>query len=202
MHARLRIGQQRQRVNVSRFQLGDVPVFEHQARHFVLLGQVLQHVLRGGNSLALAAARRRGQSQMRKQHLAKLLRRIDIEPPSGQRKDALAHALQLRREPLRQPVQHAQIDAHAGLLHAEQNRRQRQIDLLIHALHARLFRFIPQRRRQRMNRRRARRQRRRRGLSMARGHIGQRLRGVRGIERIGEQHRVVHRAAQRSRPAQ
>ena len=35
-------------------------------------------------------------------------------------------------------------------------------------------------------------------LAVARGHIGQRLRGVGGIERVGEQHGVVHRAAQRN----
>ena len=35
------------------------------------------------------------------------------------------------------------------------------------------------------------------GCPVARRHIGQRLRGVRRIERVGEQHGVVHRAAQR-----
>ena len=36
-----------------------------------------------------------------------------------------------------------------------------------------------------------------RGLRVARGHIGQRLRRVRGIERVGEQHGVVHCSTQR-----
>ena len=38
---------------------------------------------------------------------------------------------------------------------------------------------------------------------MTRGHIGQRLRGVRGIECVREQHGVIHCAAQRdTKPAQ
>ena len=36
----------------------------------------------------------------------------------------------------------------------------------------------------------------RRGLAVARGHIGERLRGVGGVERVGEQHGVVDCAAQ------
>jgi hypothetical protein len=69
---------------------------------------------------------------------------------------------------------------------------------LINALHAGLFHLGLQRRNQRMNRRRARGQRGRRRLIVARRHIGQRLRGVRGIQRVREQHGVVHRAAQRN----
>ena len=47
-----------------------------------------------------------------------------------------------------------------------------------------------------MNRRSRRRQRRWRRLTVARGHIGQRLRCVRGVQRVREKHGVVHRAAQ------
>ncbi len=65
VHARFGIGQQRQRVDVIRFQLGQMPVFEHQARNFVFLGKKLQHVLRGGNGFVFAAAGRSGQAQMR-----------------------------------------------------------------------------------------------------------------------------------------
>ena len=66
---------------------------------------------------------------MRKKHLAKLLGRVDVEAPSGQLEDALADALKLDGEALRKSVEHAGVDAHAGLLHAEENRRKRQIDL-------------------------------------------------------------------------
>ncbi len=86
---------------------------------------------------------------------------------------------------------------HAGLLHAKQHRRERQIDLGIHARDVGLLNLFAQRRRKRMNRRSRRRQRRRRALAVARGHVGQRLRRVRGIQRIRKQHGIVHRAAQR-----
>ena len=65
VHARVRVGQQRQRVDVIRLQLGEMAVFEHQPRNFVLLGQILQHILRGGDGFAFAAAGRSGQAQMR-----------------------------------------------------------------------------------------------------------------------------------------
>ena len=49
-----------------------------------------------------------------------------------------------------------------------------------------------------MNRRGRRRQRGRRRLAVARGHVGQRLRCVRRIQRVGKQHGVVYFAAQRN----
>ncbi len=80
VHARFRIGQQRQRIDVIRFQLRQMPVFQHQPRHFMLLRQLLQHILRRRDGLAFAATHRRRQPQMREQHHAQLLRRIDVEP--------------------------------------------------------------------------------------------------------------------------
>ena len=72
--------------------------------------------------------------------------------------------------------------------------------ICVDALDAGLFDFGLQRRNQRANCRSARGERGRRRLRVARGHVGQRLRGVRGIERVGEQHRVVHCSAQVSTP--
>ena len=46
MHARIRVGQQRQRVYVIRLQLRQVTELQHQPRHFMLLRQLLQHILR------------------------------------------------------------------------------------------------------------------------------------------------------------
>jgi len=76
---------------------------------------------------------------MSKEHLAELFRRVDIESPSRQLKDPLSHPLQLHGEAFGKSVEHSQIDAHAGLLHAEENRRKRQIDIRIDALDAGLF---------------------------------------------------------------
>ncbi len=78
--------------------------FEHQPGDFVLLRQLFQHILSGGNSLALPPAGRRGQTQMGKQHLAELLGRVDVEPPPRQLKDALAHPLKLEAESRRKAV--------------------------------------------------------------------------------------------------
>ena len=161
----------------------------------MLLGQVFQHILRSGDSLALAAAGRRGQAQIGEEHLAELLGRVDVEAPPGQLEDALADALQLDGEALGEPVQHAQIDAHAGLLHAEEHRSKLQIHLRKRA-RRRPFPLPLERGNQRMNRGGARGQCGGRWLRVARSHVGQRLRGVRGIERIRKQHGVVHRAAQ------
>ena len=60
----------------------------------MLFRQLLQHILRRGNGLALAPAGRRGQAEMHKKHFSKLLGRVDVESPSGQLKDPLSHPLQ------------------------------------------------------------------------------------------------------------
>ena len=60
VHARLGIGQQRQRIDVIRFELGEVAIFEDQAGYFMLLRQIFEHVLRRGDGFALAAAGRGG----------------------------------------------------------------------------------------------------------------------------------------------
>jgi hypothetical protein len=86
VHARVGIGQQRQRVNVIRFELGKMAVFEHQARDVVLLGQLLEHVLRGGDGLALAATGGRRQAQMREEDFAELLGGVDVEAPPASSK--------------------------------------------------------------------------------------------------------------------
>ena len=197
VYAGVGVGQKRQRVNISRFQLGQMPEFQHQPRNLVLFRQVFQHILRRGDGLSLATTGRCGQVQIRKQHLAKLLGRVDVEAPPSQLEDLLADAGHLYRKTPREPVQHAQIDAHPGLLHAEENRRKLQIHC-VNLLQAALFNFGLQCGNERPNRRSPRRERGRRSLRVARRHVGQRLRGVRWIQRIREQHRVVHRPAQRN----
>ena len=149
--------------------------------------QIFQHILRRGDGLSLAPAGRRWQMQIREEHLAKLLGRVDVETPPSQLEDLLAHAGQLEGKALRKPVQHAQIDAHPGLLHAKEHRRKLQIHR-VNLLQTSLFHLGLQRRNQRPDRRRSRRQRSRRSLRVARRHVGQRLRRVRWIQRVREQH--------------
>jgi hypothetical protein len=126
-----------------------------------------------------------------------LFRGINIEAPSRKLEDAVAHARQFTTEPLRKPAQGSCVDAHARQLHAIEHGGKRQIDVGVDVQYGGLFGLFAQRGNERINGRGRRGQRIRRGLPTARGHVGQRLRGMRGIERVREQHRVVDRAMQR-----
>jgi len=80
---------------------------------------------------------------MSKEYLAKLLGGVDVEAASGKLEDVLADTLQLDGEALGESVEDAEIDAHAGLFHAEEHRRKRQVHL-INAVDASLFNFRAQ----------------------------------------------------------
>ena len=92
-----RIGQQRQSVDVVRLEFREVAIFKNQLRDFVLLGELFEHVLRGGEVFAFAAAGWRGQAQVREQDFAELLGRVDVEAAAGKLEDAFADAFDLRR---------------------------------------------------------------------------------------------------------
>ena len=128
--------------------------------------------------------------------VAELLGRVDVEALPSKLEDAFAHACQLGAEPLRKAAEHSFIDAHAGPLHAIKHRRKRQIDLAIDAIDRGLFNLCAKIWNQRMNRRSFGGNRIRRRGAMARGDVGQRLRGVGWIQRVGKQHEVVDCAAQ------
>ena len=64
VHARFGIGEQRQRIDVVRFELGEMSKFEDQARNFVGLGKAFEHILRGGNGFAFADYDRHRQAQL------------------------------------------------------------------------------------------------------------------------------------------
>jgi len=95
MHARVRVGQQRQRIDIIRFQFGEVTKLQHQTGNLVFFRQLLQHVLGRGNRLGFTAARRRGQLQVSKQNCPQLLGRIDIEAAAREREDMFPYPLQL-----------------------------------------------------------------------------------------------------------
>ena len=90
--ARFGIGEQRQSVDIIRFELGEMAVFEDQARNFVVLREQFQHILRCGNGFSFAAAGRGGQAEIGEEHHAELLGRIDVEALARQLEDALADA--------------------------------------------------------------------------------------------------------------
>ena len=138
--------------------------------------------------MVLPRARRGGQAQIGEENDAELLGRIDVEALAGQLEDALADACQLAAEPLRKSAQRSCVDADAGFLHAVEHGREREVDFGVDARDAWLFGFFAQSGNERMNGGGGGGQGRRRRLVVARGDVGQGLRGVRGVERVGEQH--------------
>ena len=133
--------------------------------------------------------------------VTELLGRVDIEPLPGKLENALAHPVHLHGKSLRQAIEHAGIDAYAGTFHAEQDGREGQVDFGVNTLQIGSFHFRAQRRDQRINGGRGGGQLGRRSLAIPRRHVGKRLRCMRGIERIREQHAIIHCAAQRRRRA-
>ncbi len=75
--------------------------------------QLFQHVLRRRHHLALAILHRLRQIHLVEQHIAQLLRRIDVESMPRLLENLLAHPLHLRRQRSRHQVQHSRVDAHA-----------------------------------------------------------------------------------------
>src|ERR1019366_8479270 len=110
--------------------------------------------------------------------------------------DPLPDASELQAEPLGETVEHSDVDADAYLLHPVEHRGERQIDFAVDALDSGLLRLREQRWNQRMNCCSGCSLRGGRGLAVACGYVGERLRGVGRIERIGKQHRVVGCASQ------
>ncbi len=151
MHAAFAVGQKRQRIHVVRLQLRELPVLEHHARYVVVYRQLFEHILRRRNHLALAVLERLGQAHLVEEHIAELLRRLDIEAMSRLREDLLADAVNFRAESDRHLVQHRGIDAHAGLLHAQQHRDQRQVDRLVDFAFVERVHIVAQNRRQRLD---------------------------------------------------
>ncbi len=65
---------------------------------------------------------------MGEEHFAELLGRVDVEAAAGELEDSFADALEFNAEALGKTVENSGIDADADLLHAIENRRERQID--------------------------------------------------------------------------
>ncbi len=79
-------------------------IFEDQLGKFVLLGELLQNVLRGRKRLTFSAFGRRGQTHVREKDLAELLGGVDVEPASRKLEDALTDALNLLAKAERKAV--------------------------------------------------------------------------------------------------
>ena len=142
--ARAVVEQQWQRVHVSGFQLGELPVFQHQARDFVLGGQAFEHVHGGGDSFPFAVFHRLGQVELVEQNVAKLLGRVDVEFLSGKLVDLPRHRLAIAIQPLGHGGQHVAINLHAGIFHARQHGHQRKINFVVQLQQPGLLNFFAQ----------------------------------------------------------
>ena len=113
-------------------------------RNFVLGGKPLQHIDGGRDGLALAVLHRLGQIQFVKEHVAKLLGRVDVELEARLVVDLARLGFDLVLQPLRHFRQHLAVELDAGLFHARQHRHQRQVDLVVNLAQSGFVDFIAQ----------------------------------------------------------
>ena len=120
--AGFRVDQFRQGVGVSPLQLGKGAVLQHLGGDRMILGQFGQDLdISGPAGFGLPAL---GQLELLEQNLAQLLRRSNIERPTGQFVDDRFQILQLGGHVRRQGIEKIGVDADAGLLHVDQNLQQ------------------------------------------------------------------------------
>ena len=187
------MAQRGQRIDVGRFQLRQLPVLQHQLRHFVLARQPFEHIDRRRYGLALAVLDRLRQVQLVEQHVAQLLRRVDVELHARQLVDLPRQRLRVALQPLRHLRQHVAVELHAGFFHGVQHRDQRQIDLVVHLLQAGLFHLAVRSfaaSRSVMSAASGKRSRQLQ-IQAPQRNIGQAIGGVRRIEQVLVQHGVV-----------
>ena len=126
----LGVDQLRQRVEIGALELGKLAMLQQERGERVLLGQLLEHVLRGA-PIAAGSLLERRQLELLEEHLAELRARVDIERPAGQ----LVHVLLERRQPLGeiagQLPQPPGVNLHPGALHPGQDRDQGPFHLLV-----------------------------------------------------------------------
>ena len=70
-------------------------MLEHEHGDFMVLGQVFEDVLRGGDDLSLAVLQRLGEVHLVEQHVAELLGRVDVEAVAGAGVDTLGEVVNL-----------------------------------------------------------------------------------------------------------
>src|SRR5215831_4265921 len=124
-----RVDQLWERVNISAFELRQLPVLDDESRQFVFFGQFIQHVSAGRDLPRSRAAR-----DLEIQHLenlAELLRRADVEFAPGQLVNLLREFIQLLLHLDREFGQDADVGAESGLFHIVKNRDERHLDLSV-----------------------------------------------------------------------
>ena len=77
--AAFRVGELRERVEISTTQLLKLAVFDDERGDGVAFGEFFEYVLRGGDDLALAVLHRLGQQHLVEEDVAELLGGVDVE---------------------------------------------------------------------------------------------------------------------------
>ena len=93
--------------------------------------EFFQDINRRGDRFSFAVFRRLRKIQLVEQHVAELLRRIDVEFRSAAVVNFLGLDLNLSFQPLRHFAERAAINGNAGLLHASEHRDQGQINFFV-----------------------------------------------------------------------
>ena len=146
-------------VGIRRFQLGQHPVVQNGLHDRMLVFQLFEHLRVRG--IAAFRLLHRRQSQLFKQQLPELLRRVDVELPARIAENQLLTGRDPLREHIAERDQRQLVDEHARRLHPRQHRAERQLHVIIQLLHPLRFQLRGQHRIERRDRRRPREQIRR-----------------------------------------
>ncbi len=103
-------------------------MLQHQRGHLMVLRQIFQNVLRGGDDLAFSILQRLGQVHPVEQDIAKLLRGVDIEAVPRAGVNPFGQVIDHHPQPGSHLAQQGQIHTNADLLHPQQHIDQRKID--------------------------------------------------------------------------
>ena len=136
------VDQLRQRVEVGGAELGELAVFEDERGDGVVLGELFEDVLRGGDDFALAVLHGLGQVHLVEEDVAELLGRVDVEAVAGRLaggawaaspagEDALGEGVHLDGEARGHGGEDGGVDADAGLLHAQEDGDEREVHGLV-----------------------------------------------------------------------
>ena len=122
------VGEEWERVEIGAFELGELAVLEDECGDDVVLGEVFEDVLRGGDDFALAVLEWLGEIHLVEEDVAELLGRGDVEAMAGRGVDALGEVVDLHAEACGLLAEEVEVDADAGLLHAEEDGDEWEVD--------------------------------------------------------------------------
>ncbi len=112
-----------------RAELGELAVLEDEARGFVVGGEFFEDVLRGRDDLALAVLERLWEAHFVEEDFAELLGGVDVELRVGEGVDLLLEAGHEVGDVAVLLAEEVGIDLATGLLHAEEDGDQGEVDL-------------------------------------------------------------------------